>query len=69
MYGQKIAEMIEEMVRYGASETEVQQALAIVKLLEPCLKIQSNGRYMTAHGDKTPLGLLRSIMHVMAENK
>ncbi len=64
------AQTIEEMIGYGASATEARQAAAIWKLLEPSLKVQpSNGRIMTAQGDKTTLGVLRSIVQVLEENK
>lgn len=54
---------------HGASFIEARLAAAVWELLEPCLKIQSDGRVMTAGGDKTKLGLLRSIVRVMAENE
>jgi hypothetical protein len=70
MYVQSMKEMIEEMVNvHGASETEVHQALAIWKLLEPCLTIDRHGRVLTEGGSKTPLGLLRSIVRVLEENE
>jgi hypothetical protein len=57
---------IEQMKIMGhATEKEAKQAILVWKFLEPCLKIQSDGRVLTAGGTKTALGLLRSIVNVM----
>lgn len=52
---------IEEMKQAGASEEEAKAALDLWALLAPGLKIKQNGRVDTAVGDKTPLGLYRTI--------
>jgi len=67
---------IEQMMTTGgATEKEAKQAIKIWELLEPCLKIRDNGRVRlkfkargrdgTEISDKTPLGLLRSIVNAM----
>ena len=56
---------IEEMMTTGATEKEAKQAIKVWELLEPCLKIGRNDRVLIKGGDKTPLGLLRSIVNAM----
>lgn len=53
---------IEEMVNLdGATLEEAQKAFALFEMLKPALKIKANGRINTTHGDKTALGLYRTI--------
>lgn len=53
---------IEEMINIdGATLEEAKAAFDLFELLRPGLKIKKNGRIDTAHGDKTPLGLYRTI--------
>lgn len=54
----------EEMQNAGATEDEINGAMELLDLLSPCLKKSRNGRYMTTGGDKTLLGLYRSIGRV-----
>jgi hypothetical protein len=50
-----------EMIIAGATPFEAQNAVALIELLRPCLKLKRNGRYDTNGGDKTALGLYRTI--------
>jgi hypothetical protein len=52
---------IEEMIEAGATPDEAANAMKLWNLLRPGLKVKSNGRVGTDFGDKTPLGLYRSI--------
>jgi hypothetical protein len=52
---------IEEMEKAGADRAEATAAVALFELLKPGLKIKRNGRIDTTGGDKTPLGLYRTI--------
>jgi len=56
---QTIAEMIEQ----GATEEEARQANNLFQLLRPCLKVNKVGRFDTTAGDKTVLGLYRTLKH------
>lgn len=51
---------IEDMINYGADKQEAENALKLWEMLRPGLKVK-NGRVDTAWGDKTPLGLYRTI--------
>lgn len=51
----------EEMINLGASEEEIKGTYLLIDLLRPCLKLKQNGRYDTSFGDKTALGLYRTI--------
>jgi len=51
----------DEMLQAGATEREAVEALALFELLRPGLKVKRNGRVDTLDGDKTPLGLYRTI--------
>jgi hypothetical protein len=51
-----------DMRQYGADEKEAAAALALFELLRPGLRITRNGRIQTTSGDKTPLGLYRTIL-------
>jgi hypothetical protein len=57
----KIYWKIEDMINKGADKQEAENAMKLWELLSPGLKIKSNGRVNTAVGDKTPLGLYRTI--------
>jgi hypothetical protein len=56
---------MDEMQKEGASWDEAYRANEMIQLLLPGLKIKKNGRIDTSIGDKTPLGLYRSINHIM----
>jgi len=58
---------IEDMIDVGATPSEAKRAEAIWEMLRPGLRIKSNGRVDTAGGDKTKLGLYRSILRVIEE--
>ena len=53
---------VEEMINAGATEEEAKRAFGLFELLRPGLRIKQNGRVNTTGGDKTPLGLYRTIM-------
>jgi hypothetical protein len=55
------AQTIEDMMNQGATKGEAENAFKLWKMLKPGLKIKKNGRVDTAWGDKTPLGLYRTI--------
>jgi hypothetical protein len=55
--------MIDAMLKAGATENEAERAAALFEFLRPGLKVMRNGRIMTTYGDKTPLGLYRTIQH------
>mgnify|MGYP001455752466 CR=1 FL=1 len=59
---------VEDMLKHGATEQEVKAALAMFTLLQPGLKVKRNGRIDTAGGDKTVLGLFRTIKMVYFNN-
>jgi hypothetical protein len=52
---------MEEMILQGATKDEAENAARLFELLRPGLKIKRNGRIDTSGGDKTPLGLYRTI--------
>lgn len=52
---------IEEMENAGATAEEARAAFYLFELLKPGLKVKKNGRVETTGGDKTPLGLYRTI--------
>ncbi len=52
---------IEDMINQGADKQEAENAMKLWELLRPGLKVKKNGRVDTAWGDKTPLGLYRTI--------
>lgn len=52
---------IEDMINQGADKQEAENALKLWEMLRPGLKVKKNGRVDTALGDKTPLGLYRTI--------
>jgi hypothetical protein len=55
------ADYMIEMVEAGATAEEAEKAYELFEMLKPGLKIKKNGRVDTAWGDKTPLGLYRTI--------
>lgn len=52
---------IEEMIEKGATKEEAKAAVELFNILRPGLKVKRNGRVDTTAGDKTPLGLYRTI--------
>jgi hypothetical protein len=50
-----------EMCDAGADDQEAANAYKLFNLLKPGLKIKKNGRIDTSGGDKTILGLYRTI--------
>jgi len=56
---------IKDMIDAGATQEEAQAALDLFEILRPGLKIKRNGRIDTTHGDKTVLGLYRTIGRVI----
>ena len=52
---------IEGMMKSGADREEAENALKLFELLKPGLKVKRNGRIDTSGGDKTLLGLYRTI--------
>lgn len=52
---------IDEMIKAGATQEEAENALKLFELLRPGLKIKRNGRIDTSGGDKTILGLYRTV--------
>lgn len=60
---------IEDMVDEGASQNEARAAWECFEMLKPALKIKPNGRVDTMWGDKTPLGLYRTIVSIQKAKK
>jgi len=52
---------LEQMIEAGATKEEAEAAVNLWGLLRPGLKVKKNGRVDTEFGDKTPLGLYRTI--------
>ena len=52
---------IADMITAGASKREAEEAMELFNLLKPGMKIKRNGRVDTSIGDKTPLGLYRTL--------
>lgn len=50
-----------EMILSGATEEEAKRACDLFFMLQPGLKLKRNGKIDTIQGDKTPLGLYRTI--------
>lgn len=46
-------------------EYEIKEAKDLIEILSPCLKQKKNGRYDTTWGDKTEVGLLRTIKRII----
>ena len=60
---------VEEMVEAGATQEEAEKAFELFEILRPGLRVKRNGRVGTSQGDKTPLGLYRTIKRIFEENK
>ena len=57
---------IEEIKKEAYSESEAQNAINLYELLKPVLKVKrENGRFELAGGDKTILGLYRSVKRII----
>lgn len=56
---------LDEMMQQGATNEEAMTALDLFALLRPGLNLKQNKRVYTDSGDKTPLGLYRSIIRVI----
>lgn len=65
MKTQTIAEMIEA----GATPEEAQQAYDFFEIVRPGIKVKRNGRVDTTWGDKTTLGLYRTIKRIVEWGK
>jgi hypothetical protein len=50
-----------DMINAGATPKEANAALALMLFLRPSLRIKVNGRIDTIEGDKTTLGLYRTL--------
>ncbi len=53
-----------EKEKRQAEEKDKRQALELVYILRPCLKVNSNGRFDTVIGDKTAIGLVEVIKRI-----
>ena len=59
----------EEMIELGASEEEAEAALKLFALLRPSLQVsRENGRIEIQGGNKTVLGLYRTVKDLIKEN-
>lgn len=54
-------QMYAEMKQHGASDEEIAEVQKLYDLLRPAVRVKPNGRVETAYGDKTWLGLYRTI--------
>ena len=52
---------IADMVKMGVDREEAIAAMELFQMLKPALHIKENGRIDTTGGDKTPLGLYRTL--------
>jgi hypothetical protein len=52
---------LKDMEILGVDQQEAQRAMSLFILLRPGLKVKRNGRVDTSIGDKTVLGLYRTI--------
>jgi len=56
----------QDMIKnYEATEEEANKAMELWSLLNPCVKVQKNGRVQTMNGDFTPLGLYRAVKNIV----
>jgi len=55
----------QEMIIAGATREEAKKAIELWEMLKPGLKVKDNGRVDTDFGDKTPLGLYRTVKRMM----
>lgn len=60
---------IPQMIDAGATMEEAAGATELFELLRPGLRVKRNGRVATAEGDKTPLGLYRTIARIYQTEK
>ena len=59
----------QEMIEIGATEKEAEAALELFALLRPSLKVsRENGRIEIQGGNKTVLGLYRTIKDLIQES-
>lgn len=59
----------EEMIEIGATEEDAESALELFALLRPSLKVsRENGRIEIQGGNKTVLGLYRTVKDLIKEN-
>lgn len=56
---------MQDMIDAGATKMEAAKAKDLFDLLRPGLKVKRNGRVDTSWGDKTPLGLYRTIQRLV----
>ena len=57
---------VQEMRELRATEEEIQNALELLKVLRPSIRVKrENGRIETTQGDKTLLGLLRTVKDIV----
>jgi hypothetical protein len=58
----KVQTIDEMMKQPGTTRQEAEAARELYRVLAPCLKVKrDNGRMETTHGDKTLLGLYRTV--------
>lgn len=56
----------DEMIQAGATKNEALIAVQLFEVLRPALTVKrSNGRIMTQFGDKTVLGLYRTVSSIV----
>ena len=56
----------DEMIEAGASRSEALQAAELFRVLRPALTVKrENGRIRTTHGDKSTLGLYRTLKDII----
>ncbi len=54
-------------IKPGQSNLEMRQLALFMAVFKPGLKIKRNGRIDTNWGDKSPIGLLRTIKRILEE--
>jgi hypothetical protein len=57
---------VEDMVDAGATSDKARAAKDLFDMLRPGLRVKRNGRIDTRYGDKTVLGLYRSIIRCIS---
>lgn len=55
----------DEMLQAGATKNEALCAVKMFRVLKPSLHVMSNGRIETTGGDKTILGLYRTVKDIV----
>jgi len=64
---------MQNIERWADNEEEKLKALAVIELLEPCLKksrhnkIKDDAHYMTGFGTKSAIGLYRCLERIISE--